>query len=149
MKISSLSQIKDLANKFSLILKKGDFLFLNGEIGVGKTTFTRFFINNLQSKFKEKKTEIPSPTFNIALEYKVKNIIIRHFDLYRLKKSSELKNIGLFEEMDNAITIVEWPKIVKNKPKNYIKINFKYSKNMEERNLSISLYGRCKKYAIN
>tara|TARA_S200000501_G_scaffold358638_1_gene383597 strand:+ start:522 stop:971 length:450 start_codon:yes stop_codon:yes gene_type:complete len=149
MRISSISQLKKLATKLSLILQSGDFLLLYGDIGVGKTTFTRFLINNIQKKYNKKQTEIPSPTFNIALEYNIKKIIIRHFDLYRIKKNLEINNIGLFEEINNAITIVEWPEIIKKKPKNYIKINFKYLKNSEERKLNIKLYGRCKKYEIS
>ena len=83
------------------------------------------------------------------MEYNIKNFIVRHFDLYRIKKRFEINNIGLFEEMDNAITIVEWPELIKKKPKNYIKISFKYSKKINERNLRISLHGRCKEYEIN
>ena len=149
MRNSSKSQLKDLASKFSKIIKKGDYILLYGKIGTGKTTFTRFLINSLQKKNKKPQTEIPSPTFNIAIEYKIKNIIIRHFDLYRIKNNLEINNIGLFEEIDNVITVVEWPEIIRIKPKNYIKIYFKYSKKIDERNLRISSYGRCKQYEIN
>lgn len=149
MRNSSISQIKILALKLSLILKNGDFLLLYGDIGTGKTTLTRYIINNIQKKNKKRQTEIPSPTFNIAFEYNIKNFIIRHFDLYRIKKKFEINNIGLFEETDNAITIVEWPELIKKKPKNYIKISFKYSKKINERNLRISSHGRCKEYEIN
>ena len=83
MRNSSISQIKILALKLSLILKKGDFLLLYGNIGTGKTTLARYIINNIQKKNKKKQTEIPSPTFNIAFEYNIKNFIIRHFDLYK------------------------------------------------------------------
>ena len=149
MRNSSISQIKILALKLSLILKKGDFLLLYGNIGTGKTTLARYIINNIQKKNKKRQTEIPSPTFNIAFEYNIKNFIIRHFDLYRIKKKFEINNIGLFEEMDNAITIVEWPELIKKKPKNYIKISLKNSKKKNERNLRISSHGRCKEYEIN
>ena len=75
MRNSSISQIKNLAIKLSLNLKNGDFLLLHGDIGTGKTTLTRFIINNIQKKYKKRQTEIPSPTFNIALEYNIKNFI--------------------------------------------------------------------------
>ena len=149
MRNSSISQIKILAHKLSLILKNGDFLLLYGDIGTGKTTLTRYIINNIQKKYKKRQTEIPSPTFNIAMEYNIKDFIVRHFDLYRIKKGFEINNIGLFEEIDNVITIVEWPELIKKKPKNYIKISFKYSKKINERNLRISSHGRCKEYEIN
>ena len=149
MRNSSISQIKNLAIKLSLNLKNGDFLLLYGNIGTGKTTLARYIINNIQKKNKKRQTEIPSPTFNIAFEYNIKNFIIRHFDLYRIKKNFEINNIGLFEEINNAITIVEWPELIKKKPKNYIKISFKYSKKINERNLRISSHGRCKEYEIS
>ena len=55
MELNSIEDTKKLAIKFSKILKKGDIIFLYGEIGVGKTTFVRFFINHLEKKIKSKK----------------------------------------------------------------------------------------------
>ena len=73
---------------FQKILKKlenGDWIFLIGEIGVGKTTFTRYLINNLQNQKGLKETEVLSPTFNLLYEYEIKDLkIIR--DFYRIKK---------------------------------------------------------------
>ena len=145
MRNSSISQIKILAIKLSLNLKNGDFLLLDGDIGTGKTTLTRYIINNIQKKYKKRQTEIPSPTFNIALEYNIKNFVVRHFDLYRIKKRFEINNIGLFEEMDNTITIVEWPELIKKKHKNRIEIILKYTKNKNERNVSIKYFGTAKR----
>mgnify|MGYP002701194587 CR=1 FL=1 len=149
MRNSSISQIKNLALKLSLILKNGDFLLLYGDIGTGKTTLTRFIINNIQKKYKKRQTEIPSPTFNIAFEYNIKNFVVRHFDLYRIKKRFEINNIVLFEEIDNTITIVECPELIKKKPKNYIKISFKYSKKINKKNIIKNLHKKYKSYQIN
>ena len=70
-----------ISKKFSNYIRKGDIIFFYGEIGVGKTTFIKYLINNLQNKKKLNLTEIPSPTFNIVNEYKIDEIIINHYKL--------------------------------------------------------------------
>ena len=133
VKLSSEKKTEELANKFLDIIKLGDIIFLYGEMGVGKTTFIRYFINGLQKKNKEKVTEITSPTFNLLNEYKINNFHIMHYDLFRLSSSDELKNLNLFENKLNAITLIEWPQIIKEKPKNLIELTLNYEKDHQER----------------
>ena len=71
-----------------------------GEIGVGKTTFARLLINQYENERKINKSQVLSPTFNIVFEYDIKEFTIKHFDLYRLKNTHDLKNIGLFENLE-------------------------------------------------
>ena len=129
---------KSISRKISNYLSKGDTVFFYGEIGVGKTTFIKHLINYLQSKLNKKITEVPSPTFNILYEYKIGELIIQHYDLYRLKSEMELKNIGLFENQKDTITLIEWPEIIKEKPKNIIELNFNYEENLRKISLIIS-----------
>jgi len=135
--VSKESVIANLAKKFAIILKKGDVVFLHGEIGVGKTTFVRYLINNFQEEKKISHTEITSPTFSILNEYKVKNLIIHHFDLFRIKDLHELKNIGLFENQNNILTLIEWPEKIVNKPKKKYDFYFEYKSKSEKRFLKI------------
>ena len=146
MKISSLKDLHKFTNKISEIILPGDYLFLFGEIGVGKTTFARQLINVFELKNNIKKSEVPSPTFNILFEYELKDFIIKHYDLYRLKNEEEIKNLGLFEIEEKNITLIEWPELIKNKPINRIDLFFKYTKDMKQRVLDIKLAGRLKKY---
>tara|TARA_B100002049_G_scaffold227717_1_gene201623 strand:- start:354 stop:806 length:453 start_codon:yes stop_codon:yes gene_type:complete len=146
MKISSLKDLHKFTNKISKIILPGDYLFLFGEIGVGKTTFARQLINVFELKNNIKKSEVPSPTFNILFEYELKDFIIKHYDLYRLKNEEEIKNLELFEIEEKNITLIEWPELIKNKPTNRIDLFFKYTKNMKQRVLNIKLAGRLKKY---
>ena len=129
---------QSISQKISNYLSKKDIIFLYGEIGIGKTTFIKHLINYLQSKLNKKTTEVLSPTFNILHEYKINELIIKHYDLYRIKSEIELKNIGLFENQKDSITLVEWPEIIKEKPKNIIELNFKYEDNLSKRSLIIS-----------
>ena len=79
----------ELAEKFSQILKKGDVVLFYGEIGVGKTTFIRYLINNFQKNNHLSLTDITSPTFNLMNEYDVASFKIQHYDLFRLTNSVE------------------------------------------------------------
>ena len=135
--ISLEEKTKKISGRFSRFLNKGDVIFLIGEIGSGKTTFVKYLINSLQKKNSEKITEITSPTFSILNEYKVKDIKILHYDLYRLKDEKELRNIGNVNNDKNAIILVEWPEIIKNKISNLISLNFTYEENLTKRSLII------------
>ncbi len=136
--ISEEIQTAKIAKIFSSFLKKGNVVFFYGEIGVGKTTFIRYLINNIQKKNKVKLSEVPSPTFNLLNEYEINNIVVHHYDLFRLKNDKEIKNIGLFQEIKNVITLIEWPELIKNKPSDTLELHFKYEKNLKKRSLLIS-----------
>ena len=144
MKISSILDLQKITNRIKKILLQGDVIFLYGQIGVGKTTFVRLLINNYENEKKLKKSEVLSPTFNIVFEYDIKDFTIEHYDLYRLKNEKEIKNIGLFANLKQNITIVEWPELIKNKPINRIDLFFEYTKDMNERTLTIKTSGRLK-----
>ena len=135
--LSSEKQTKELADKFSKKLKPGNVVFLYGEMGVGKTTFVRYLINQLQKDNKLEVTEVTSPTFTLLNEYQIHQIKINHYDLFRLKSVEEIKNLDLFEENINTVTLVEWPQIIEEKPKNLIELNFEYGKDHETRSLQI------------
>ena len=144
MNISSPKELNKITKKINKIISPGDYIFLFGEIGSGKTTFTRHLVNSLEIKNKLSESEVLSPTFNIVYEYEINNILIKHFDLYRLKSKDELNNLGIFDNTEDIITIIEWPELIDEKPLNRLELYFKYAENMEERNLEIYFYGRLK-----
>ena len=146
MKISSIRELEKISNKIKKILSPGDVVFLHGEIGVGKTTFARLLINNYESEKKLKKSEVLSPTFNIVFEYKIKDFTVKHYDFYRLKNEADIKNIGLFENSDRSIILIEWPELIKKKPLNRIDLFFEYTEDMNQRSLNIKTSGRLKSY---
>ncbi len=136
--ISKETETAKIAKKISKKVKKGDVLFFYGDIGVGKTTFIRYLVNNLQKKNLLKLTEVPSPTFNLLNEYELNNLSIQHYDLFRLKNINETKNIGLLENYSNFLTLIEWPEKIKKKPKKRIELRFEYKLKSEKRILKIN-----------
>ena len=149
MKFKSLEDIKKLSKKISKIVKAGDIIFLYGEIGVGKTTFVRFFINYLENKNKINSSDVLSPTFNIVYDYDIGKVKILHYDLYRLKNYKDISELGMFETSKNHIKIVEWPDLIKIKPKDRIDILFEYSKSINSRKVEIIGFGKWKDHKFN
>ena len=135
--LSSEKETEELASTFLKKIKPGCFIFLYGEIGVGKTTFIRYLINQFQKLNKLEITEVTSPTFNLLNEYQINDFKINHYDLFRLKSVEEIKNLDLFEDNKNIITLVEWPQIIKEKPKNLIELVFEYGKDHKTRSVQI------------
>ncbi len=135
--LSSENKTEELAKKFLIKLKPGSIIFLYGEMGVGKTTFVKYLVNAYQKKYNLKQTEVTSPTFNLLNEYQIKQFKINHYDLFRLKSSNELRNLGLFEDNLNTITLIEWPQIIKEKPENLIELTLLYEDNHKNRSAQI------------
>ena len=135
--ISLEKNTESISKKFSNFIKKGDIIFFYGEIGVGETRFIKHLINNLQKKNELKLTEVPSPTFNIVNEYQIGEIVVNHYDLFKIKDPKELYNIGIFENNSEIVTLVEWPEIISEKPKKIIELYFNYEDDFQRRNLEI------------
>ena len=135
MIVKSLEHLNSLSQKVADKLDKNDCIFLIGEIGVGKTTFTRYLINHLQEKNGEKITEVLSPTFNLLYEYDLKGIKIMHYDLYRIRDEKELKQLGIFLDKQDTIKIIEWPQLINIPLSEKLEIHLDYVKNEKEREI--------------
>ena len=131
--LSSETKTEEFALEFLKKIKPQDVIFLYGEMGVGKTTFVKYLINGFQKENNQITTEVTSPTFNILNEYQIKKIKINHYDLYRLNSVNELKDLDLFDNKLNSITLIEWPQIIIEKPKQLIELNFEYAKDYQKR----------------
>ncbi len=136
--ITSEKSTKELAEKLTSYFKGGEYIFLYGEMGVGKTTFVKYFINKFQANEQLKLTEVTSPTFNLLNEYETNNFVIKHYDLFRIKKNSEIKDLDIFEKNEKIITLVEWPQLLKNNNKaKSIDLLFTYENEMKNRRVEI------------
>ena len=149
MELNSLEDTFNYSKKIGKILSNGDIIFLYGEIGVGKTTFVRGLINNLEIEQGLKESQILSPTFNIVFDYEIKKLKIMHYDLYRLKDSKDINELGIFSEIKDCITLIEWPELIKKKPEHRIEMFFTYlEENLDKRNLEIKGYGKWNGYDL-
>ena len=137
MIVKSLDHLNQISKTISQKLGHGDCIFLIGEIGVGKTTLTRYLINNLQNQKGLKETEVLSPTFNLLYEYEIKDLKIMHYDLYRITKDNEIDHLGIFSENEKTVKIIEWPDLIKTPLTNKLEIYFEYGKNDKERKMKI------------
>jgi tRNA threonylcarbamoyladenosine biosynthesis protein TsaE len=147
MKLNSLKDTFNLSKKIGSLLCNGDVIFLYGEIGVGKTTFVRGLINNFEVQRGTNESQILSPTFNIVFDYVIKELKIMHYDLYRLKNSKDINELGIFVESENCITLIEWPELIEKKPDDRIELFFNYlEENLDKRNLEIKGHGKWSNY---
>jgi tRNA threonylcarbamoyladenosine biosynthesis protein TsaE len=95
-----------LGAAFARLLRAGDVLLLEGQIGAGKTHFARAVIRTLLAA-NGAQEDIPSPTFTLVQTYDA-GTEIWHSDLYRLTSPDEAIELGLEEAFDSAICLVEW-----------------------------------------
>ena len=136
--ITSEKSTRELAEKLTSYFKGGEYIFLHGEIGVGKTTFVKYFINKFQTDEQLKLTEVTSPTFNLLNEYETKNFTIKHYDLFRIKNSLEIKDLDIFDVKSQTITFIEWPQILENNAKvKSIDLLFAYENELKNRTVQI------------
>ena len=126
---TNLQELNIFAEKLSVINKPSDIILLQGELGTGKTTFARLWINALYHKAGiPPPSSIKSPTFPIMISYDLKNYEVYHYDLYRLRNNKELQEIDIFENFTKNISIIEWPEILMKglEKKNYYSIKFSF-----------------------
>ncbi len=110
--VNNLKETQKLAKKFAKTLVGGDVVLLNGDLGAGKTTFTKFVAKALGVK-----DEVTSPTFTIMKEYDGKRLRLIHFDMYRLENADESTGFGFDDYIKNknynVVIFIEWSERVK------------------------------------
>ncbi len=109
IELNSEQDTKDLAAYIATMLKEGDVLCLYGELGSGKTYFTKQV-----GKMLFIEDEISSPSFVLMNEYKTGKFPLFHVDLFRLRDEGELLDLGLLDMIDSGITVIEWPELAEN-----------------------------------
>ena len=138
--ITSEKLTKELAKEFTKYLKGGEFVFLYGEMGVGKTTFVKYFINEYQKINNLTQSEITSPTFSLLNEYQVKDIRIKHYDLFRINRKEDINNLDIFEKDNKLITLIEWPQLIADKQDiKFVTLTFNYLNQLNDRTVDIKV----------
>lgn len=140
-KILKFDEINKIAEKLANYVKEGDMVALIGDLGTGKTTFTKKFAEALGVK-----ENLKSPTFNYVLEYFSGRLPLYHFDVYRLGEPEEIYEVGYEDYLNgDGVILVEWADIIKSElPKEYIEIVLEYDGD-ETRKVSIEYIGNKEK----
>lgn len=137
--IDSEAQMAAFAGQLAEIAQVGDVLLLDGDLGTGKSFFSRSFIHHLAQQQLGKKLEVPSPTFTLVQTYDQLKPPIWHFDLYRLSGPDEAYELGLDDAVKTAICLIEWPsRLEGDLPENCLNIFFKHD-GLESRNIELLL----------
>ncbi len=137
VKINNISDTRLLAEIIAGVVKEEDAIFLKGDLGAGKTTFAKYLIHSLT---KELCSNITSPTFTIVNVYDEGKIPVYHYDLYRLKSSEELYELGIEEALKYGVTVIEWPEYAENIIRNaLITIYFNYNAKINKRTANLVL----------
>ena len=119
---TSTKETKELAKQLAKDIKEGDVIALYGDLGSGKTTFTKYFVEALDIS-----SRVQSPTFVIHRVYKNDKITVNHLDLYRLSTKEEVLDMGIEETFEEGIAIIEWPEVIEEVlPANTKRIYFEY-----------------------
>ena len=137
-------EINELAKKIANFVDENSVIALIGDLGTGKTTFTKVFSKELGVN-----ENLKSPTFNYVLEYLSGRLPLYHFDVYRLCEPEEIYEIGYEDYINNnGVAIIEWANIIEEElPKEYIKLTFEYSDSglEDERFINLEYIGNKKK----
>ena len=149
MIIKSLEHLQLISKTIADHVSEKDCIFLIGEIGVGKTTFIRSLINYFQKKEGVAQTQVLSPTFNLLYEYDINKIKIMHYDLYRIKSSKELNQLGIFDEKLTSVKIIEWPQLINTNVTDRLEIHLSYVSNENERKLILKGLGKWKTFNLD
>ncbi len=130
------AQVKALAQGLAACLKVADCILLSGDLGAGKTFFSKHIIQALCGE----DIAVSSPTFAISQSYtSLKKEPIWHYDLYRLEYVAEIEETGLMDALDDAITLIEWPEIAMSVlPEDSLHISFAFGGNAHYRNITFS-----------
>lgn len=102
--LADMAATRALGAAIAAKLAPGDLVLLKGDLGSGKTTLARAILSALGIE-----EAVPSPTFTLVQTYAAPRFAISHYDLYRLKRASELDELGLEEALEDGAALIEWP----------------------------------------
>ncbi|MBE5766460.1 MAG: tRNA (adenosine(37)-N6)-threonylcarbamoyltransferase complex ATPase subunit type 1 TsaE [Clostridiales bacterium] len=134
--VASPEEMEKLGGRIAAMLKPGDCVFLMGDLGVGKSVLARAIARALGVE-----GAMPSPSFTLMIPHSGR-IPVNHFDLYRLEEYGEFLAAGLDESIaDDAVSLIEWPEIMEDKPVPRIEVRIERTQNENMRAVNIEFYG--------
>lgn len=150
--LSSLSQneLESIAARIAETCETRDVIALYGDLGAGKTVFSRAFIRALGLPDED----VPSPTFTLVQTYDGKKkdgtpLTVWHFDLYRLKTAEEIYELGFEDALADGVCLIEWPERAERLlPKNRLDVRISAGKEENSRRLDITPHGKSREHRI-
>lgn len=128
-----------LAGRIAVLARPGDLIALEGDLGAGKTSFARAFVNALQ----DEPEEVPSPTFTLVQSYETRAGTVLHADLYRIVDRSETDSLGLLDALGEAILLVEWPdRLPPVRPAGLLTVRLDFGASPDSRTVTLAGAGR-------
>lgn len=142
VKVKSAEETMQIGKRLAPLLSAGDVILLDGDLGAGKTTFTKGLGEGLGIK-----RSIKSPTFTIIREYSGGRLPLYHMDVYRLEDGSG-DELGLDEYFNgDGVSVVEWSQFVEDTlPQNYLKISFQRLDNESDSKRRLTFTGTSERY---
>lgn len=107
--LSGPDETRRFAERCAALCRPTDVVALGGDLGAGKTTFARAFVNAVAHRNGAPEEDVPSPTFTLVQIYEFGRESVYHFDLYRIEDAEEVTELGLDEAFADGITLIEWP----------------------------------------
>jgi tRNA threonylcarbamoyl adenosine modification protein YjeE len=108
-RLRDVGETARLAEILSRHLRRGDVIGLGGNLGLGKTTLARALINALARRTGAPGEEVPSPTFTLVQVYELPGLTVSHFDLYRIDRPEDTRELGLADAIADGVVLIEWP----------------------------------------
>ncbi|WP_050354020.1 tRNA (adenosine(37)-N6)-threonylcarbamoyltransferase complex ATPase subunit type 1 TsaE [Gottschalkia purinilytica] len=134
---SSPEETKNIGYRLGKLLKGGEIICMNGDLGAGKTTLTQSIAEGL-----EVNDYVTSPTFTIVNEYEGRHKLY-HFDVYRIGEIDEMYDLGYEEYFySDGVTIIEWSSMIEEiLPKERLNIEIRKGYSSDNRELIINSFG--------
>ena len=104
IQLADLAGTEALGARIAAGLGIGDAVALQGDLGAGKTTLARAILRALGVT-----ESVPSPTFTLVQTYETPGLVVRHYDLYRIRNPREIDELGLDEALEEGAVLIEWP----------------------------------------
>lgn len=139
--LDGLAATAALAADLARLARPGDVIGLSGDLGTGKTSFARAFINARARASGTEVGEVPSPTFTLVQTYDLPGVTIWHFDLYRLERPEDAYELGIEDAFAGGLSLIEWPeRAAALLPADRLELEFSFSESPDRRH--VRLVGR-------
>ncbi len=140
--LRDIAATNELAAQVARLSAPGDVIGLSGDLGAGKTTFARAFIEARAAVHGEPVDEVPSPTFTLVQVYELDSAPVWHFDLYRLERAEDAYELGIEDAFAAAISLIEWPERIEALlPEDRLELEFLFAGAPESRRIRLAARG--------